>query len=429
MNLKSLIKKFLKQSKDFFYSLPPGNRKVSIAIFLGIVIWSLFTSKIEEIVKDKIIDNFLDSCTPSLANDFIFIFLFISCIVYFLNKILHDKLIPSLHGLLCFILIGLVYVNYRFLVADWPFSPFSFNDSIKYADAFVFLGLLSLNYLKKRNPPIEIKNKENELLEDGSETFGKEDILKREKLAKKISDHINNTLPKKAFAIGIIGKWGSGKTEFLKNIESILRTNKDNLIVNFNPWHSKGSSLIIEDFFETLRNELKLYDSSLSNQLKSYAETLTAVEDNMFSKVLNVLSSSYLDNSISDKHENIGNAIEKINKRIIIIIDDIDRLTSIEILEILRLIRNTANFSKTIFLVAYDFEYVVKSLSKTNSKININSYLEKIFQLQIPLPSYKKSLITREFINLLTRNKSETDKQRLQDSIRTLDNVKLRSNL
>ena len=52
-----------------------------------------------------------------------------------------------------------------------------------------------------------------------------------------------------------------------------------------------------------------------------------------------------------------------IDRPVVIVIDDIDRLEKNELFEVLRLIRNTGNFANLIYVVAYDERYVVEQLS------------------------------------------------------------------
>lgn len=61
-------------------------------------------------------------------------------------------------------------------------------------------------------------------------------------------------------------------------------------------------------------------------------------------------------------------------------------------MEVLSLIRNSANFSNTIFIVAYDRNYLVSALEKVNN-YHPHAYLEKIFQLELPLPQFERDII------------------------------------
>src|SRR5690606_34501372 len=77
-----------------------------------------------------------------------------------------------------------------------------------------------------------------------------------------------------------------------------------------------------------------------------------------------------------------------------------DRLHNDEVIEVLRLIRNTANFSNIVYIVAYDKEYVEHSIKKLNERTYKN-YLDKIFQIEIPLPKSESYFIADALLNSL----------------------------
>jgi len=62
----------------------------------------------------------------------------------------------------------------------------------------------------------------------------------------------------------------------------------------------------------------------------------------------------------------INDSLKKINKKIVIFIDDLDRLDKEEVVEVIRLIRNTANFHNTFFVGP-----MIKIMLQPLSKITI----------------------------------------------------------
>ena len=85
------------------------------------------------------------------------------------------------------------------------------------------------------------------------------------------------------------------------------------------------------------------------------------------------------------KKKNVVEAITKIKNPIIVIIDDIDRLTPSEAFQVLRLVKAVADFSGTSFLLAFDANYLASVLNKNNID-NSSEYINKIIQLRVPLP-------------------------------------------
>lgn len=79
-----------------------------------------------------------------------------------------------------------------------------------------------------------------------------------------------------------------------------------------------------------------------------------------------------------------------------VVIDDIDRLSTLEIREIFKLVRLTANFPNIIYLLAFDRQRVEQALDENGT--SGRAYIEKILQVVYDLPEMPKS-IAREQIS------------------------------
>ncbi|EAK1248923.1 P-loop NTPase fold protein [Campylobacter lari] len=95
--------------------------------------------------------------------------------------------------------------------------------------------------------------------------------------------------------------------------------------------------------------------------------------------------------------EEINSEIKNIGKKIIIVIDDLDRLADTDIQEIFQLVRSIADFKNTIYILAYDNEVVTKALDKIQ-KDKGERYIEKIVQVPIVLPKLNKANLTAIFM-------------------------------
>ena len=214
------------------------------------------------------------------------------------------------------------------------------------------------------------------------------------------------TASKEAFAIGISGDWGSGKTLFLKHIENSIKeqqkTDDNILTIKFQPWESSDSRQIIIDFFNTLCESIAPSFSALKKPMIKYAELLTMVDAPNWL----ISASNYFDKkkqlSINQLKAQISQYLEKLECKIFILIDDIDRLDKQEIYETLKLIRNTADFSNIIYIVSYDKKYICEQLTEygiTSSQL----YIEKIFPLEIKLQSPEPHFQSRCLIESISQ--------------------------
>lgn len=232
------------------------------------------------------------------------------------------------------------------------------------------------------------------------------ETLGRTKVAETIAHKIRNTFDtQSAFAVGISGEWGSGKTSFLNLIKHELENheNKQKIIIEFSPWKNHSDTTIITDFFDTLGSELARYDFQLKRQLQQYANVLVDAEVDTLTKYAKQLKSALSGTqSVAEMYEDIDARISAIGYQIIIFIDDLDRLYKKEILETLKLIRNSAAFGNVVFVAAYHKEYVIENIGQEIK--NCNNYLEKIFQFEFYLPVYDEKVYLEGFIKIIKKS-------------------------
>ena len=223
------------------------------------------------------------------------------------------------------------------------------------------------------------------------------DIKVKKAYAGRIVDWLlNSDLSEGAFAVGITGDWGSGKSSFLEDIKT--KFGKNSYQMKFEPWNCQGTDQIISEFFEQLRKTIKPSCSLLQKPILHYARLLTNVElPSMFKIALNFLPS--MTYSISSYKKRIKSGLMLLDKPIVVAIDDIDRLESDELFEVLRLMRNTADFPNIIYIVCYDKRYVIKQIENKGIKEG-DLYLEKIFPLELALPMVERG----ELMDVLRRS-------------------------
>lgn len=208
-----------------------------------------------------------------------------------------------------------------------------------------------------------------------------EDILDYKAIAKDAVNKINTIDSSKSCSIGLIAHWGMGKTSFLNILEKELPT-ENYITLKFNPRHSYEAKNIQKDFFDLLYSTLSQYDYRFTSSFRNYLKSINILVDNsLMSKVFNV-------HKIWDKDiekEDVNNAIKRIKKRIVVIIDDFDRLVRDEIIEIFKLIDGNASFTNIIFISAYDKDYINQIIDNPSAKQQA-SFSDKFFTIEMPLP-------------------------------------------
>lgn len=197
-------------------------------------------------------------------------------------------------------------------------------------------------------------------------------------------------LKERSTCYGIIAPWGYGKTSFLNLLSNELSA--DGVVVTFNPRSAKSVEHIQEDFFAKLAQELSQHYWGAGLIVSRYAEQIGIL--NHYSTVRLIADASRLFLSKGSKAA-VSNAIEKIGKRLYIVLDDLDRLEGKELLETIKLIDITASFKNTVFLVACDKKYANDVLQEYLGANPGQGYLDKYIVREIQLSAYINESLTK----------------------------------
>lgn len=226
--------------------------------------------------------------------------------------------------------------------------------------------------------------------------------------ASSIVTHIENMeKPIESYSIAIASPWGSGKTTMLNEIKKQLEDRQKYIIREFTPWKMTSSNQINKEFFILLQDIISESPSiySLNKILIEYANLLSNIPNvpTIVKSLVSILGNK--NQSIIALHTRIDDSLQKLNRKIVIIIDDLDRLEHQELFEMMRLIRVSANFRNILFFVAYDKQYIIQTL-QNHGISRADEYIKKIINLEISLPIYEEYFLG----NLLYKTIIEADK-------------------
>ena len=233
-------------------------------------------------------------------------------------------------------------------------------------------------------------------------------------------------LEQESFAIGIAGKWGSGKTTFYDAVKRKIEEEQQFVLCEFKPWQILEPTRLASEFFiefaESLTNGKDTKDRIIRKRIADYVNLLTVVpkvsDYALFVKYLFEVTDN---ESIVDARQKVEEELKDKQCYVIVMIDDLDRLNKEELLEIMRLVRASANFKRVLFILTYDKDYFARLLGQ---KIGVE-YLEKIVNVEISLPPielykygqllYKSisSIVNEDVIN--DESVKDTIKQHLND--------------
>lgn len=216
------------------------------------------------------------------------------------------------------------------------------------------------------------------------------------KYGETLADQLISTMKKQqqSIAVGITGEWGSGKTTFLNLLKNNLGERAE--IVEFNPWMCQTPEQVTRDFFASLRHQLSQKHSSLSKPISHYAKYLEKIRISILGSFWLESSSLIKTPSLLTLKDELSSKFRALDKPVVILIDDLDRLESKEVFEVLRLIRNTGDINNTIYITTFDKEYVTSVLKEIGCNAP-SAYLEKIFPIELHLPKPEEYQIWEVF--------------------------------
>ena len=319
---------------------------------------------------------------------------------------------------------GVIICGYYRIAGFYP-TPILFAD-VTYADVLIGLGALyvlaavvsyGIACVGQLIAAKRAKKHKGGLLNDSAIGSLDEDELDWDKEVGKLLNVIYNWKQIRPISIGINAPWGAGKTSFLNLLrESIDKEHYE--VIFFNPRESKSASEIQEDFFQQLISTLSRFDGRAEHNLKKYMKALQIIDEkNIFVKALSV----YTVLNKESYREKIKKICEKLPVKIVVIIDDFDRLMPDEINEVLKLISTNACFANFIFLTAFDKNIVNDILSKMGQSEDAY-FTDKYFDLEYCLPIRSYDYIWKYFADhlceatLLRTNDAQKLKQSIEEN-------------
>ncbi|NLO03852.1 MAG: hypothetical protein GX126_16300 [Bacteroidales bacterium] len=373
-----------------------------ILLMLGVV-------PLIEVVLLKYGAPLFDIINHNIYLDIFFILLAFILIIYFVNNLVINYYNSVVHSTLS-ITVFFLFLYLKSEVKSIEFIRFSVNNRIAYFDIVTLYGSFSIILLVRNFLSEKIWRTESELSEgfisDKPWMQDDRDLLNRLPLAETIADQINEYNSSDSFSIGIIGKWGEGKTSFFNQIKTFLSIDRY-ILIDFTPWNYGHSKSIIDSYFGIFSASLSPFSSGIDDLIKKYIRLLSQNSNPGYSLLGSLVNSEL--SSFDHYYSKLNRTIKHINKRIIVFIDDLDRMHEIEILEIFKIIRQSSNFNNLMFIVGYDRNYISEIISGT-IKSNPDAYIDKIFQLEYQLPPISKVIIEdllKSYLNKYLPNNEE----------------------
>lgn len=257
-----------------------------------------------------------------------------------------------------------------------------------------------------------------------------DDALGRVPASQSFARHVLSLDAREGVVVGVLGPWGSGKTSFI----NLARDEFDRAgvpVLDFNPWMFSGTEQLVESFFVELAAQLKVRPGldKLGKALADYGEAFSSMgwlpllgpwfeRGGKAAKVLGKMFQRRKE-GVGRRREELTKVLANLDKPIVVVLDDIDRLTASEIREVFRVVRLIASLPNIIYIVAFDRARVEQALSEQG--IPGRDYLEKILQATVDLPAVPGEVLIHQTVTAVTsvlhgiENPGRFDEQRWPD--------------
>lgn len=233
------------------------------------------------------------------------------------------------------------------------------------------------------------------------------DLLDRSGFVAQVSKVLQRISPEVGLVVSIEGAWGSGKTSLLAMLEELLNAEPGKqraVVVHFNPWLVGERDALLRQFMASIAKAVKLTDhvkagKQVAKELKTYskafdvlklipgAEPWASVIKSVVESVGNASEAvfDYKTPDIEARKAALERALRKFPQRIIVLLDDLDRLYPAEAYEMVRIIKAVGDLPNVGYVLAWDEKYVSAALDKLSVPFAAN-YLDKVVQVRLPVP-------------------------------------------
>ena len=274
-----------------------------------------------------------------------------------------------------------------------------------------------------------------------------EDLLHRADFATAVAKALAGWKGEASVVVALYGEWGSGKSSVKNMVLEAVRTNHPRIsIIEFNPWEWADRNRLAQAFFEAVAVALGRDPQEGERRVKKWREyaaylgvasavatqsryvvgslsagavvaigtsvlstgwlqtalvvtgvglglagAVLAASHSIAASVVEVLTvrAKNRDRSLPEVKSEVAGMLAEMPAPLVVVVDDIDRLTPQEQQVVFQLVKANADFPKMVYLLSFDRARVADALSGLG--LDGEAYLGKIVQVGFDLPLARSS--------------------------------------
>lgn len=248
-----------------------------------------------------------------------------------------------------------------------------------------FLGVLVM--FRQLVLVLNDKNQDSSFVSDKELEKKESDLLNFSEKAERFAEQVYNGGSSESFVFGVDAPWGIGKSTFINFCKESWNEKYAQKVVvyKFSPLRYLGTANLLEIFIDDLINTIQ--KDSFIPEIRPLISRYTRLlrEASRFSLFGLTLPTLAVDYTVDDACDDLSAVLKHFPQKVIIVIDDLDRVSFDEIKEILFVVRKSFAFPNISYVICYDTENIGTLEANTPEIEKVGEFLEKFVNIKISL--------------------------------------------
>ena len=257
------------------------------------------------------------------------------------------------------------------------------NVEYYWAALFLAIGCTALGSSIVRGAPARTVSElgAQSFLSDQEIDDAKDDILQNHEQAENFARVVAVESARGSLVFGLDGPWGVGKSSFINLAQNTWDNNEEIIVFRFEPLKFGGEKDMVRAFIRELSGRIRseFFAPELRPLASRYArlfKTDSAISIPGF-RVSFDEQGSTIDEIVND----VDRVLARISRRVIVVIDDLDRIDYEAVTRVLFMVRRSMSATRITYILVYDTERIVANSSDSSTR----EYLEKFVNAKISL--------------------------------------------
>lgn len=211
-----------------------------------------------------------------------------------------------------------------------------------------------------------------------------DDVLASQAQATQFAQTVLESGSNNGLVYGLDGPWGTGKTSFINLAGNYWKLNASNevIVFRFEPLRYASDPDLAERFLRDLSAEIQrqVFVPEFRTAATRYSRMLKGKVDFSFLGLKLEIEPSV--ETVDELLKDIDDVLMRIRRRLIIVVDDLDRLEAQAVNNVLFTVRRTFRLTQAVYILCYDTENLV--ISKDEDE-RARQFLEKFVNIKLSL--------------------------------------------